>query len=47
MESFIGGDLMEKFIQTYIYKYPESSVNVTQLNGTWVDFINDNIADEA
>ena len=46
LTTFIGGDMMEQFIQSYILKYQEQSVNYTQLNATWVDFINENIDNE-
>lgn len=42
LESLIGEDLFQKFLQTYILKFSQQSITTIELRQTWESFIHDN-----
>jgi len=42
LESLVGEDLFQNFLQTYIIKYSQQSITTIELRQTWEQFIHDN-----
>ena len=44
MESIVGEDKFQNFLQTYIYKYSQQSITTIELRQTWEDWVHANFS---